>query len=149
MTKDVKKPQIILRSAFSYDHDAVSMANGLSCPESTLTQQNTAEQTDINYIVAQFTRTGILPQAKQLPTYGDFTGVSDYRQALDLIRESDNMFQNLPSEARKHFNNSPADFLDYMLNEPQQALIDKLGLSDYVDTPQTSPSGETSTVTST
>lgn len=144
----MKKHQI-LRSAFNYDRDAVSLVNGLECPEPTLTQQNTAEQTDINYIVATFARTGVLPQAQKLPTYGDFSQVSDFRSAMELIQQSQELFQNLPSDARSHFNNNPALFLDYMQNSPEQALIDKLGLSDYVDTPQTSPSGETSTVTST
>ena len=40
-----------VRSPFNYDAMAVSNETGLSCPEDTLTQQNFAEECDINRIV--------------------------------------------------------------------------------------------------
>jgi phage internal scaffolding protein len=136
-----------LRSSYNYDRDTASRSSGLECTEPTLTQQNTAEQTDINYIVATFSKTGILPQAKQVPTYGDFSQVSDFREALELIQEANEMFNSLPSAARSHFSNDPALFLDFMENRPDEALLAKLGLSDHVALPQTPETGEKSTVT--
>lgn len=132
--------RIFVRSAFNFDTDLVSLQTGLSCPEETLTQQNTAEETDINYIVATFTRTGILPQAQILPTYGDFSGVSDYREALELIQEADNAFNALPADVRAHFDNNPALYLDFVENGSDVDLASKLGIIDQMPnlkTPET------------
>lgn len=122
--------RIFVRSAFNYDNDMVSEQTGLSCPEETLTQQNTAEETDINFIVATFTRTGILPNAQIPPTYGDFSGVSDYREALELIQEADNAFNSLPAPVRAHFGNNPASYLDFIENGSDLDLAAKLGIID-------------------
>ncbi|WNK13577.1 MAG: internal scaffolding protein [Microvirus sp.] len=118
---------------YKYSTDVLSYETGLSCPEPTLTQQNTAEQTDINYIVAQFTQTGYLPNAAKLPTYGDFSSVSDFREALELINQAEDAFNSLPAAARAHFGNSPGDFLDYMQNSPELSLLTSLGIDDFID----------------
>jgi len=129
--------RIFIRSQFNFDADMVSLQTGLSCPEETLTQQNTAEETDINYIVATFTRTGMLPQAQTPPTYGDFSGVSDYREALELIQEADNAFNSLPADVRAHFGNNPASYLDFIENGSDVDLAAKLGIIDQL--PQSDP----------
>jgi len=127
-----------LRSAFNYDTDQVSLDTGLSTPEPTLTQQNTAEQTDINYIVQQFTETGYLPQIANMPSYGDFSGVNDYQEALHLLREAENGFNALPAQARAYFENDPGSFLNFMQDPDPQILAD-LGLATIVNiTPQPS-----------
>lgn len=127
-----KKPKLYIQN--DYDTDIHSMESGLSCPEPTLTQQNTAEQTDINYIVQQFTQTGVMPQPIKLPTYGDFTSVvTDYQSALELVQEATDAFNSLPSAARAHFDNNPAYFLNYMENAPDPHLLAKLGLADLIE----------------
>lgn len=140
MSKDVKEHEHYritpLRSAFGYNTDLVSEATGLKCEDPTLTQQNTREQTDINFIVQTFARTGVLPQPVTLPTYGDFSGVSDYREALELIQQAEDAFNSLPADARAHFSNNPADFLDYMENSPDGDLLTKLGIAEYVNKPE-------------
>lgn len=136
-----EKPQILpanitpLMQPYAYNSDAVSLATGLSCPEPTLTQQHTAEQTDINYIVSVFAKTGILPQPVKLPTYGDFTGVSDYREALELIKQAEDGFNSLPAPARAHFNNNPGELLDFLQNSPDPQILADLGLAEIVQLP--------------
>lgn len=122
-----------LRSAFNYNTDEVSEKTGLFCPEPTLTQQNTADQTDINFIVATFAKTGLLPNAIQPPTYGDFTGVSDFREAMELVQQGKDAFNQLPADTRAYFNNDPANFLDFVESGPDKAILDDLGLSAYVE----------------
>lgn len=135
--------RIFIRSAFNFDSDLVSQETGLTCPEETLTQQNTAEETDINYIVATFTRTGILPQASVAPTYGDFSGVSDYREALELIQQADNAFNSLPAATRAHFGNNPAEYLNFIENSTDVDLAAKLGIIDQM--PMSEPPTDSST----
>lgn len=103
-----------LRTPYNYDVDAVSIETGLKCEDTSLTQQHMAEETDINYIVERFGVTGQLPEAPAYtPTYGDFTGVSDYRQALDAVSAADAAFMALPANIRARFDNDPALFVDF------------------------------------
>lgn len=125
-----------LLQPYRYNADAVSLATGLECKDPSLTQQNTAEQTDINYIVAQFTQTGTLPQPVQLPTYGDFSGVSDFREAMELIQQATDGFNSLPVDARAYFDNDPAKLLDFLDNAPDPQILANLGLADIVSIPE-------------
>lgn len=138
------KPTPLLQP-YRYNADAVSLATGLACLDPSLTQQNTAEQTDINYIVATFTKTGVLPQPVQLPTYGDFSGVSDFREAMELIQQATDSFNSLPADARAYFGNDPANLLDFLDNAPDPQILANLGLAEIVQL----PSDEVGPITST
>lgn len=108
----IKPP--FLRTPYNYDVDAVSDETGLKCEDPSLTQQHMAEECDINYIVERFGVTGQLPDAPQYaPTYGDFTGIGDYRQALDAVSAADAAFMALPAKIRERFDNDPALFVDF------------------------------------
>lgn len=58
----------------------------LSAPES-LTHQSHAESCDINTIIRQFDRTGLLPPATKQPQYGDVSELN--RDLTELIAEAD------------------------------------------------------------
>lgn len=103
-----------LRTPYNYDVDAVSNETGLKCEDPSLAQQHSAEECDINYIVERFGVTGQLPENNRpMPTYGDFTGVSDYRQALDAVTQAQEAFMSLPANVRERFDNDPALFVDF------------------------------------
>jgi Chlamydia-phage Chp2 scaffold (Chlamy_scaf) len=126
---------VILRAPNSYNPDKVSLANGVSFPEPTLTQQHEQDETDINFIIQRFTRTGILPEARVLPTYGDFTSeATDYQSALHLIKQADDAFASLPAQLRAHFRHDPAAFMEFMNNDPDPQLLLDLGIADRVST---------------
>jgi hypothetical protein len=136
---------VFCRHPYNYDTQAVSLENGLECPELTLTQQHQAQGCDINHIVQQFGVTGMLPQVSAPPTYGDFTGVFDYQSAQDLIIAANRSFMELPAEARSHFGNNPANFLNFMENDPSPELLAGLGLGAIIppQAPSTSTPGTT------
>lgn len=109
------KPEMpFLRTPYNYDVNAVSDETGLKCEDPSLAQQHLAEECDINYIVERFGVTGQLPEAgAYTPTYGDFTGIGDYRQALDAVSAADAAFMALPANIRERFDNDPALFVDF------------------------------------
>lgn len=110
----MKREVPFLRTPYNYDVDQVSDETGLKCEDPSLAQQHMAEETDINYIVERFGVTGQLPDSPVYqPTYGDFTGVSDYRQALDAVKAADDAFMSLPAKVRERFDNDPALFVDF------------------------------------
>jgi phage internal scaffolding protein len=127
---------IVFRTPFNYDADAVSVASGLSCLDESLAVQASRDECDINTIVARFGLTGSLPTNVAAPTYGDFTGVSDYQSALAVISAADDSFYSMPAEIRSRFNNNPAKFVDFCSDVSNLEEMKSMGLVVK------SPSGE-------
>lgn len=120
--------KIIFRTPFNYDRDAVSLETGLVCEDESLTLQSHAEDADINVIVKRFGITGNFPQGLRAPTYGDFTYLGDYRDALDALRSADATFMALPAELRNKFGNDPAEFVDFCSNPANIKEMQEMGL---------------------
>jgi len=128
---DVKMKKVpFLRTPYNYDGDKVSDETGLSCPESTLAQQNFKEECDINTIVRNFGLTGELPGQPISPQYGDFTGVLDYHSAVNAVLAAQDEFMELPAQMRARFNNDPALLIDFLEKEENREEAIKLGLVD-------------------
>lgn len=71
-------------------------------------------------------------------TYGDFTSVADYQDALDRVMEADEQFAALPSNIRERFNHSPEQFLDFFNNPSNINEMIDLGLARRCE-PETAP----------
>ena len=74
------------RTFGNYDAKALSTETGLRCMDVSLAVQSQKDEADINTIVRNFGVTGKLPVGIRVPTYGDFDGVSDYREAIEAVR---------------------------------------------------------------
>lgn len=124
--------KIIIRTPYNDPYVDI----GLQCvtldgePEVSLTKQSEKDNTDINLIVKQFERSGILPVMNQTPVFADVSEVTSYQESLAVVQKAELMFNALPAEIRKQFGNSPAAFLDFV-NDPAngQKLID-MGLRE-------------------
>lgn len=119
-----------LRSPYNYDRDAVSFETGLDCQDESLAQQHMAEDADINTIVKRFGLTGHMPQGAKLPTYGDFTGVTDFRSALEAVQYAEETFGELPADLRARFQNDPQLYLEFASDPANQQEIYDLGLAE-------------------
>lgn len=111
------------------DFDQASLAFGIEFdPAEGRTQQEFAEEADINTIVRRFGLTGELPENVRIPQSGDFTGITDYHSALNLIREADEGFMELPAELRARFEHDPGRLMAFLedANNKEEAI--KLGL---------------------
>lgn len=115
--------------SLNYDVEAVSDETGLHCMDESLTVQSEAEDADINVIVKRFGLTGQLPRDVRMPTYGDFNGVSDYREALDAVRAADASFMALPASVRSRFGNDAAAFVDFCSNADNLDELRAMGLA--------------------
>lgn len=120
---------VFMRTPYNYDTDQVSRETGLAIdPEEGLTQQQFAEDADINVIVSRFGLTGQLPDNVRTPTSGDFTGISDFRTAMNAVIEAEQAFMELPVELRKRFGHDPQNLMDFMEDENNREEAKKLGL---------------------
>ncbi|WNK13346.1 MAG: internal scaffolding protein [Microvirus sp.] len=121
------------RNAFNYDTDLATRESSLVCLDPTLTQQQFADDADINTIVRRFGLTGQLPTAGAMPTYGDFSDVVDYHTAVNSIRSATEAFMALPGHVRLEFGNDPQRFVEFCSDPANATKARILGLSP--DTP--------------
>lgn len=119
-----------VRNPYNYDMAAVSQETGLKCEDPSLAQQHMKDECDINVIVERFGVTGQLPVTPLEPTYGDFSGVSDYHSALNAIRASEEAFMALPAKIRAKFDHDPNALLEFLQNETNRDEAIELGLID-------------------
>jgi len=119
-----------LRTPFNYDTIAASDESALHCEDASLAQQQFKDETDINNILRQFNITGQLPDTPLSPKYGDFSGISDYKTALDRVIAADEEFMSLPATLRARFDNDAANLIEFLENDQNRSEAEKLGLVD-------------------
>jgi len=113
----MSKTTVFVRNPYNYDMDKVSDETGLKCLDPSLAQQHMKDECDINVIVERFGVTGELPTTPIPPTFGDFSGVSDYHSAINAVRASEEAFMALPAKIRARFDHDPNALLQF-LNDP-------------------------------
>ncbi len=88
------------------------------------TKQSFRDETDINKILQRAQKTGTVSHlAKHEAVYGDFSDFDFFELEIKLTKGRE-IFDDLPSEIRTEFSNSPAKFFDFV-NNPKNK--DRLG----------------------
>lgn len=104
----------------------------------SMTKQSFKNETNINNIMSKYEKTGVIDHLSQHNgSYGDFSNVPSFHEALNMIKHSEHMFQNLPANIRKHFNNDPAEFLEFYDDPDNHDATIEMGLR-----PQPEPAPE-------
>ncbi len=91
------------------------------------TKQSHKDETDIVKIMARFDRTGTISHvAKHEGSYADYSDF-DYHTQLQKLTKGREIFDELPAELRREFNQSPAAFFEFV-NDPanKDDLLKKL-----------------------
>lgn len=111
----------------------------------SMTQQQFAQECDINYIVKRAQRTGTIPA---LPTQEMLFGTlseDTFKQRMDQMAEIKSYFECLPSEIRLHYHNSVNEFIALMNTEEGIEEGRKLGIISPAGTPVPDAPEEAST----
>jgi phage internal scaffolding protein len=119
-----------VRNPYNYDKDEASINDALMCQDESLAQQHMKDECDINIIVERFGVTGLIPQTPVSPTYGDFSGVTDYHSALNQINATMDDFMALPAQLRVRFDHDPVKLLEFLENDQNRDEAIHLGLID-------------------
>lgn len=108
-----------------------------------LTKQAPSKSCDINYIVAQYQKTGVLPIniRPRVPVYADVSEFADYHTAMNLICKANDMFAALPVLVRERFDNDPGKMVAFLEDARNLDEARKLGLVEpaKVVSPSVSP----------
>jgi hypothetical protein len=130
-------PKVFYRSPHNYDLELASNEAVAPHDPVSLTVQSQSEDADINVMMRRFGVTGQLPQGVRVPSYGDFTSISDYRSALHQIREAGDNFMKLPPDLRARYDNDPQLFLEAVASGEALPALKALGVATPVAPPST------------
>lgn len=97
--------------------------------EKSLTKQSEKDNCDINLIVKRHASTGhvshINPEA---PKFGDFTGATDLKNAIEQVALANARFAELPVEVRRAAENNPHQLLAMLETDDGQLELEEAGL---------------------
>lgn len=101
----------------------------------TMTKQHHKNECDINKIMDKFQKTGATSHVSTHEAkYYENTDL-DYQTAVNIVTDSQRMFNDLPSSLRNKFQNDPAKFLRFVQNPENEAELIKLGLAHEREQP--------------
>lgn len=104
-------------------------AKGTVCTEPGARQSEAAD-TDINRIVSQFHKTGVLPAGYAEGIFADVSEIGDYRLAKARVMAAEAEFMRLPPQLRSRFDNDPLAFVEFAVEPGNRAEMEALGLLD-------------------
>lgn len=116
--------------AKGYDPDAVSRETSFTCVGASLTQQQFAEECDINVILDRFALTGRMPENLKIPQFVDVTADQmDFHTAMNYVVEAQNAFLQVPADVRARFGHDPAAFFAFCTDPANGAELKRMGLA--------------------
>lgn len=123
-----------------YDAALVSSTLALNTGPETIVQQHLAEDVDINVIMKRFGATGQMPAGVPGGVFGDFTGIEDFRSAVDAVERAREGFMSLPADVRERFDNDPGRLIEFARTaSPDQ--LSALGMAPAAPVAPAAPAG--------
>lgn len=102
----------------------------IDCSEPVLTDQSYKNACDINVIMANYVKTGMLPQTNSAePRYVDNTLVPSLEVAHNIVKQAQEAFETLPPYIRKLIDNDPSKLESFIADPENSHLLIKYGLA--------------------
>ena len=96
----------------------------------SLTKQSHKKETDINFLMKRYQKTGQVPaSSNRRPMHGYFPAV-DFMEAVSLVESAREMFSELPSDVRANFDNDPAALLAFVEDPANADRFAEMGLKE-------------------
>lgn len=124
-------------------YDCYQETSGQLNQSPSLTQQQFAEDADINVLYARYQDTGMFYDPFSVsgngaqPQYGDFSDFdhTDFMAAQNMLVEARERFEALPLSVRERFNYDPAKLLEFCSDPKNREEAAKLGLLKTIPVP--------------
>jgi phage internal scaffolding protein len=95
----------------------------------SMTDQSHAKMSDINVIIEQYRKTGLLPEVKQsVAQFLDLTEIPDYMEAFNVIQNAKELFYQLPASVRKLCDQDPSKLEEVLADPKNKDLLVKAGV---------------------
>lgn len=104
--------------------------------EPSLTRQEFAEECDINSIMAQYDKYGVVSHVNpREPVYLDVSNVPDLGTALRVMNDATAAFMTLPAKVRREFDNDAVKFVEFAEKGENLEKMREWGLAPPVQAP--------------
>jgi phage internal scaffolding protein len=119
----------------------------LNCGTQLITKQSHKAECDINTILSQYKKTGILNHINNASAnYQELPNQIDYQLSLNTIISAEHAFSELPSVVRDRYHNDPSTFLAALSDPSQRAQLEEWGVFKKpvptLQTPPAEPAGD-------
>ena len=94
----------------------------------SLTEQSHKKDCDMNHILKEYQKTGMLKHAKKYEGQYDDVTIDSFQDAMFLVTRAQQMFDDLPSSLRAEFNNDPGQFVEFTANPENKNRMQELGI---------------------
>jgi len=111
--------------SFYLPHPRVQVDTG----EFTFTKQSSKDECDINNILAQYRRTGMIAHINAAAAqYLDLPSDLDYQASINVVKSAEEAFASLPAKIRDEFQNDPSVFLAGLYDPAKRPRLEELGV---------------------
>lgn len=93
----------------------------------SLTDSQYLGDCDINNIIKRYTK-GDMSAVRSGGVFGDVSGLGDFRECMEKVRNANEAFASLPAEVRDRFSSDPALLIDFLRDSKNDEEAIKLGL---------------------
>ena len=105
--------------------------SGFETTGESLTQQSHAQAADVRNIIKQYDKTGLIANVnKGIAQYGDYSEINEYAEALNMVREANESFAEIPSHIRQQFGNNAGAFFEFATNPKNSEKMIEMGLKE-------------------
>lgn len=99
------------------------------CGDELMTKQAFKSECDINTILKQYSKTGIITHVQNSrPQYMDLPDAIDYQASMNTLLQADEAFAGLPASIRSRYGNDPAQFLAALSDPSQTDYLTSVGV---------------------
>ena len=95
----------------------------------SMTEQSHTKHCDINNIIKRFKRDGVIEHVNEREAqYTDTSSCPDYHGALEIVRQTEQMFASMPAVLRDKFENDAGVYLEWINDPENRAEAEELKL---------------------
>lgn len=116
----------------TFDNTRVDPRTGEVVEIPTLTKQEFIAECDINNIIKEYSRTGVMRHISERAAQGQYMDLPDdldFQNSLEIVRQAQESFGSLPASVRARFENNPAKWLDFMSDPANQEEMINMGFA--------------------
>lgn len=102
---------------------------GIDCSSPQITDQSDAQACDINNIMKNYQKTGMLSHVSQkIAKFQDNTGLPSLEIAFKTVNEAMDAFSELPADIRKLMDNDPSKLEEFIQDKENTEILIKKGI---------------------
>lgn len=108
------------------NHTELRKRVSLDCSKPVLTDQSDLNSSNINTIMQNYAKTGLLPvQQDRIAQYVDNTEIPSLEEAYEQIAHAHSLFMELPAKIRKMMDNDPAQLSEFLQDPDNKEILIK------------------------